>query len=123
MKKKVLIIDDEPAIGEMLTTILESQGYEVMVAYEGQSGLALLEKHPPHVLLLDYMLPGMDGIEILCEARHRWPGLPVIMITAYGSPELNIKANKFSVIEVISKPFETSHLLGLIAKSTGTAGI
>jgi threonyl-tRNA synthetase len=62
MKRRVLIIDDEPAIGEMLTTILEAQGYEVAVAYDGPSGLAELERHPPHVLLLDYMLPGMDGI-------------------------------------------------------------
>ena len=114
MKRRVLIIDDEPAIGEMLTTILEAQGYEVAVAYDGPSGLAELERHPPHVLLLDYMLPGMDGIEILCEARHRWPGLPVVMITAYGSPELNIRANKFSVIEVVSKPFDTDHLLEVI---------
>ncbi len=114
MKRRVLIIDDEPAIGEMLTTILEAQGYEVAVAYDGPSGLVELERHPPHVLLLDYMLPGMDGIEILCESRHRWPGLPVVMITAYGSPELNIRANKFSVIEVVSKPFDTDHLLEVI---------
>jgi DNA-binding NtrC family response regulator len=118
MKKHVLVIDDEPAVCELLSTVLEDAGYEVSVAYDGPSGLESIERKPPHVLLLDFMLPGMDGIEVLCEARHRWPTLPVIIITAFGTPELTIKANKFSVIEVVSKPFDTNKLLDLIAKVT-----
>lgn len=118
MKKRVLIVDDEPSVGEMLQTILEAEGYEVGITYDGPSGLAEIERHPPHVLLLDFMLPGMDGIEVLCEARHRWPTLPVIIITAFGTPELSMKATKFSVIEVVSKPFDTDKLLALIAKAT-----
>lgn len=118
MKKRILIIDDEPDIGELLTTFFKAKGYEVGVACDGASGLAEMERRPPHVLLLDYILPNMDGIEILCEARHRWPGLPVVMITGYNSPELNIRANKFSVIAVISKPFDTNHLLDVIERIT-----
>ncbi|MBU1355051.1 MAG: response regulator [Candidatus Edwardsbacteria bacterium] len=115
MSKKIMIIDDEPAVGEMMTTLLESEGYEAMVAYDGQDGLEQMGKTPADLLLLDYMLPGMDGIEVLCEVRHRWPELPVIMITAFGSPELKARANKFKVVDVVSKPFDTQKLLEQIA--------
>lgn len=115
MSKKIMIIDDEPAVGEMMTTLLESEGYEAMVAYDGQEGLEQMGKHPADLLLLDYMLPGMDGIEVLCEVRHRWPELPVIIITAFGSPELRARAGKFNVIDVVSKPFDTQKLLEQIA--------
>lgn len=115
MSKKIMIIDDEPAVGEMMTTLLESEGYEAMVAYDGPDGLEQMGKKPADLLLLDYMLPGMDGIEVLCEVRHRWPELPVIIITAFGSPELRARAGKFNVIDVVSKPFDTLKLLEQIA--------
>jgi DNA-binding response OmpR family regulator len=118
MNKKVLIIDDEPSIGEMLTNLLESHGYIVSTALDGPTGLAEIERNPPHVLLLDYMLPGMDGIEVLCEARHHWPNLPVIMITGYSSPDLHSRAIKFSVLEVVTKPFDTDKLLQVLEKAT-----
>lgn len=117
MNKKIMIIDDEPAVGEMMTTLLEAEGYEAIVAYDGQDGLKQMNNSPADLLLLDYMLPGMDGIEVLCEVRQRWPKLPVIIITAFGSPELRARAGKFNVIDVVSKPFDTQKLLDQIAAS------
>jgi DNA-binding response OmpR family regulator len=115
MNKRIMIIDDEPAVGEMMSTLLEAEGYEAVVAYDGQDGLEQMNKGSVDLLLLDYMLPGMDGIEVLCEVRHRWPDLPVIIVTAFGSPELRARASKFNVVDVVSKPFDTEKLLEQIS--------
>lgn len=115
MAKTVMIIDDEPSVGEMMSALLEAEGFQARVAYDGQDGLEQMARQPADLLLLDYMLPGMDGIEVLCEVRQRWPSLPVILITAFGSPELRSRAGKFKVLDVVSKPFDTSKLLEQIA--------
>jgi hypothetical protein len=114
MNKRLLVVDDEPTIGELLAAIFETRGFDVSVAFDGPTGLAMLEKEPANIMLLDYMMPGMDGIEVLCEARLRWPDLPVIIITAYGSPDLRAKAKKLNVVDVVSKPFDDSRLIDLV---------
>jgi DNA-binding response OmpR family regulator len=115
MAKTVMIIDDEPSVGEMMSALLEAEGFQALVAYDGQDGLRQMDHEPVDLLLLDYMLPGMDGIEVLCEVRQKWPLLPVILITAFGSPELRNRAGKFRVLDVVSKPFDTNKLMEQIA--------
>src|SRR5262249_61054840 len=81
----ILIVDDEAAIRESLETLLAIEGYNVEAAPTPEEGLALLAASPRDLVLLDFALPDRNGLEGLDEIRQRDPGLPVIMITAYGT--------------------------------------
>src|SRR5258707_7772275 len=81
----VLIIDDEAEIRESLQTLLEMEGFAVETAISGEAGLQRIGEHPFDLGLLDLALPGRDGMEILAHIRAHEIGLPVIMITAYGT--------------------------------------
>src|SRR5260370_38731993 len=83
----ILIIDDEAAIRESLQTLLELEGYRVEIAEDGEEGLARIATEPFDVALLDYALPGRNGLEILAHIRDRDPQLAVIMITPFGTVE------------------------------------
>src|SRR5437870_3456661 len=79
--QRVLVIEDDPDTQQMLTVILRSEGYDVLAAGNGSLGLELLRKMGPDLVVLDWMLPGMDGIEVLQRARE-FSSVPVIMLTA-----------------------------------------
>ncbi len=81
----VLIIDDEAEIRESLQTLLELEGFAVETAATGEAGLQRIGEHPFDLILLDLTLPGRNGMEILAEIRAQETGLPVIMITSYGT--------------------------------------
>ena len=84
MKGKVLLVDDEPDAQQTYRDILESDGYEVTVAGTGEAAVALIDGYRPDVILLDIMLPGVDGIEIARRLSRRpdTHGIPIVMITA-----------------------------------------
>src|SRR6266478_8743088 len=84
-KGLILVVDDESEIREGLELLLSSEGYSVSSAGTGEAGLARLEEQPFDLVLLDVSLPDRNGIELLREIRERAPGLPVVLITAYGS--------------------------------------
>jgi DNA-binding NtrC family response regulator len=88
----VLIIDDEAEIRESLQTLLEMEGFAVETAADGEAGLQRIGEHPFDLILLDLALPGRNGMEILAEIRSHETGLPVIMITAYGTVENAVHA-------------------------------
>jgi DNA-binding NtrC family response regulator len=88
----VLIIDDEAEIRESLQTLLEMEGFAVETAVSGEAGVQRIGEHPFDLILLDLALPGRDGMEILAEIRSHETGLPVIMITAYGTVENAVRA-------------------------------
>src|SRR5437763_17070303 len=87
----VLIVDDEAGIRESLQTLLELEGYRVEIAGDGEEGLARLASEPFDVVLLDYALPGRNGLEVLADLRDRDPQITVIMITAFGTVENAVK--------------------------------
>ena len=84
---KVLVADDEPDFVTLLTARLRANGYEVVAAQDGEEALAQIRRERPDVVLLDILLPKMDGLKVLREIRREDKRLPIFMITAYASPE------------------------------------
>jgi len=113
----ILIIDDEAAIRESLETLLAIEGYNVEAARSAEEGLAMLAASPRDLVLLDFALPDRNGIEVLEEIRDRDPGLPVIMITAYGTVENAVKAIQAGATNFIQKPWDNEKLLADVRAS------
>jgi DNA-binding NtrC family response regulator len=107
----ILIIDDEAAIRESLETLLDLEGYTVCGAETGQEGLARIAERPFELVLLDFALPDINGMELLREIRERDPQLSVIMITAYGTVENAVKAMQGGAVNFIQKPWDNEKLL------------
>lgn len=113
----ILIIDDEAAIRESLETLLAIEGYNVEAARSAEEGLAMLAASPRDLVLLDFALPDRNGIEVLDEIRQRDAGLPVIMITAYGTVENAVKAIQAGATNFIQKPWDNEKLLADVRAS------
>jgi len=113
----ILIIDDEAAIRESLETLLAIEGYSVEAARSAEEGLAMLAASPRDLVLLDFALPDRNGIEVLDEIRQRDSGLPVIMITAYGTVENAVKAIQAGATNFIQKPWDNEKLLADVRAS------
>ncbi|HEU5233085.1 MAG TPA: sigma-54 dependent transcriptional regulator [Terriglobales bacterium] len=113
----ILIVDDEAAIRESLETLLAIEGYNVEAARSAEEGLAMLAASPRDLVLLDFALPDRNGIEVLEEIRDRDPGLPVIMITAYGTVENAVKAIQAGATNFIQKPWDNEKLLADVRAS------
>lgn len=123
MAPRVLLAEDEPNIVESLTFLLERAGFGVTVVSDGQGALTAALETPPHVMILDVMLPTLDGFEILRRLRadDRGRAVPVIMLTAKGQradreAALNSGADLF-----ISKPFSNSGLIEAVRRLAGAA--
>ena len=115
----VLIVDDEVEIRESLEALLEMEGYEVQVAGDGEEGLARIGEHPFDLVLLDYALPGRNGMEILQDIRGHDPLLSVIMITAYGTVENAVNAMQAGAANFIQKPWDNEKLLADVRATVG----
>src|SRR3954465_6188942 len=107
----ILIIDDEAAIRESLETLLDLEGYSIESAENGEEGRARLDARPFDLVLLDFALPDMNGLEVLAEIRDRDPQLAVIMITAYGTVENAVRAVQAGATNFIQKPWDNEKLL------------
>ncbi len=102
--KTILIVEDEQTISRVLAVYLKHEGYEVVQAYDGVEGLELFSQRKPDLVLLDVMLPGMDGWAILKEIR-KTSACPVIMLTALGDIDYRLKGLNQGADDYISKPF------------------
>jgi len=114
--KIVLVIDDDPMMIEMVKDFLGSYGYHVIPARTGQEALAKAEISKPDVLILDVMMPGMDGYETCRSLKQdaRLSGVPVIMFTAGTDPKFNQRAFKAGADFCLSKPFEMDRFLNMV---------
>jgi DNA-binding NtrC family response regulator len=110
MSKTVLIIDDEKTIRWSLGEALKESGYEVLDAEDGEKGLALFRERSADVALIDLKLPRESGIDILKHIKGTDPGLPVIMMTAYGEVETAVEAMKNGAYDFVLKPFALEKL-------------
>jgi DNA-binding NtrC family response regulator len=115
----VLIIDDEAEIRESLQTLLEMEGFAVETAATGEAGLQRIGEHPFDLILLDLTLPGRNGMEILAEIRAHETGLPVIMITAFGTVENAVRAMQGGAVNFVQKPWDNEKLLADIRATVG----
>ncbi len=110
MAASILIIDDEALTLTNLRRALTKDGYEVTIADSGETGIDLFRKNRPNLVLLDLMLPGVDGIEVLKQIKSVEPNTVVIMITAYEIIEKAIEAMKLGAYDYLMKPFRINEL-------------
>jgi two-component system response regulator AtoC len=111
---KILAIDDDSIIRTLLTNILTKAGYEVVTAADGESGLELAVSTNPDLVVTDFQMPGISGLEVLTELQRTQPGLPVILLTAHGDVALTIKSIQLGAYDFIEKPIQMQELLDVI---------
>lgn len=119
--KRVLLAEDEPNIVESLTFLLGKAGFDVVTETDGRAALEAVLGEPPDVLILDVMLPGLDGFEILRRLRAdaRGQGLRIIMLTAKGQREDRETALGNGADLFITKPFSNAELVAAVARLAG----
>jgi len=127
-EKTVLIVDDEAAIREMLSVALQMAGYQCLEAQDAQTAHALIVDHQPDIILLDWMMPGVSGIE-LARRLKREPAsadIPIIMLTARSEEDNKIQGLEAGADDYITKPFSPRELvarLKAVLRRTASAGI
>ena len=115
--KKILVVDDEESMRHMLSLILKREGYEVLTAEGGKEALALVEGKLFDFLLLDVVMPGMDGLELLKAVKDRKVEATVIMMSAHGNLETAVEAMKTGAYDYVSKPFKPDEILLTLRKA------
>ena len=112
-KKKILIIEDEKALARLLELALTHEGYETKTEYDGDRGFEDVSRYEPDLILLDLMLPGMDGIEI-CRKVREFSFVPILMLTARGETVDKVTGLDCGANDYMTKPFEMDELLARI---------
>jgi len=110
---KILVVDDDPAISEMLTIVLESEGLKPIPVMDGNDAVPAFEEHEPDLILLDLMLPGMNGVDI-CRAIRRESSVPIVMLTAKTDTVDVVLGLESGADDYITKPFKPKELIARI---------
>lgn len=113
---RVLVVDDEPDVVSLLTLMLKSQGYEVLAATDGQAGLEKARTEKPDLILLDIMLPRLDGYKVarMLKYDEKFSHIPIIMLTAKVQEKDREMGLEMGADEYFTKPFDTSVLLAKV---------
>ena len=120
-QKKILIVDDEIGIQNLLTRVLKSEGYDIRTANNGEDAIVLAEEDTPDLVLCDIVMPVMDGIATLEALKLLSSKIEVIMLTAHSTVENAVKAMKLGAADYIKKPFDVEELKVVIEKTLGVA--
>jgi two-component system, NtrC family, response regulator GlrR len=113
-KPRLLLVDDDPSLLRLLTLRLEGEGYQVISADSAEAALPLLSKHSVDVVLSDLRMPGLDGMSLFDEIAKRYPGLPVVLMTAHGSIPEAVAATQRGVFGFLTKPLNTNELRDIL---------
>lgn len=113
MPERILVVDDEPAIVELITYNLKRAGLEVLSAHNGEEGLALSRTENVDLVILDLMLPGMDGLEV-CKELRKTSGVPILMLTARGEEIDRVIGFEIGADDYVTKPFSPRELVGRV---------
>jgi two-component system, OmpR family, response regulator VicR len=113
MEKKILVVDDEKPIADILQFNLKKEGYDVYSAYDGNEALAMVEEVQPDLILLDIMLPLKDGMEVCREVRKKYD-MPIIMLTAKDSEIDKVLGLELGADDYVTKPFSTRELIARV---------
>jgi len=114
-KIRILIVDDEPSVGDALKLLLEANGYEVVHVTSGRAGLDESRKRHFHVAILDLFLTDAYGLHLIQDIQHQQPAMRTLLITGHGCPEIFAEAKRLGAIGALSKPFQPAEILTLIA--------
>ena len=113
---RFLVVDDEESIRRLCVTVADSLGFACSEASNGEAALAVLEKHPAHIVLTDLVMPEMSGIEFLEQARSMLPRTEIAVMTGHGSIETAVQAMKLGAYDYITKPFSSLEELRLLLR-------
>jgi DNA-binding response OmpR family regulator len=105
MGHRVLVVDDDPIVSDVVRRYLEQAGCAVRLAADGAAGLAAVDAERPDLVVLDLMMPGIDGLEVCRRLRDQQPTLPVIMLTALGEEVDRVLGLEVGADDYVSKPF------------------
>lgn len=114
----ILVVDDELSMREFLKILLEKEGYRMLTAADGREALDLAEQNSVDLVVSDIRMPGMSGLELLATLKEKDPELPVIMITAFASPDDAVTAMKNGAFDYITKPFNVDEIKSVIYSAT-----
>jgi two-component system response regulator VicR len=122
VKKKIMVVDDEPDTVDLVKLVLETEGYEIMVAYGGQEALDMIKVDRPDLVLLDIMMPQMDGWAVRKKIveNEETKDIPVVMLTAKAQPiDKMIGLHVVGVTDYITKPFGRKELIDSVKRIVG----
>ncbi len=122
MAKKILVVDDEPDIMEVSTVRLKHLGYEIIPAIDAEEALAILQKDIPDLILLDLLLPKMQGDELckILKSDDKFKNIPVILFTASAvRPSIPARVKEMGADDCVLKPFDPEELLSKVKKFIG----
>ncbi len=110
--RSILVVDDERGFCDVVSVILESQGYEVHMAHHANDAFGLLDKTIPGLILTDMMMPEVDGVTLIKRLQETpaWADIPVIVVSAYSEPEIQENAFEAGAAAFMCKPFSASEL-------------
>ncbi len=116
---RILVVDDELFVRELLLEFLSTEGYEVSLADSGEKAVELMQTQPADVALVDLKMPGIDGIETLKQIKRIVPDALVIIMTGYPTVESSIEALRQGAYDYVTKPFKLNDLKSSIEKALG----
>ncbi len=116
-KRKILVADDDPLIVKMIEITLRKENYEISVARDGEEAINKIKEIKPHLIFLDYIMPKLNGLEVLKWVKRNYPEIIVIMITAYGSEILAVDLMKAGADDYIKKPFSVKNIIKVCENS------
>lgn len=114
MEKRILVVDDEPSIVKLVQYNLEKEGFQVDCAYDGKTALVMAEQEPPDLLVLDLMLPKMDGLDICRRLRKRDVHIPILILTAKSDEFDKVLGLELGADDYMTKPFSIRELIARV---------
>lgn len=105
MTQRVLVVDDDQTVSDVIRRYLENDGFQVSLAADGEAALAAVQRQAPHLVVLDLMLPRVNGLQVCRELRARPDGVPIIMLTARGDESDRILGLQLGADDYLTKPF------------------
>lgn len=116
-QRKVLVVDDDPVVGESFNRVLSRKGYAVITAANGDEALAKMQAERYDLVFTDLRMPGMDGLEVAEQVKARQPWTPVVIVTGYGSKPSEDRARALGVSEFLNKPLSPEMIEDSAAKA------
>jgi nitrogen regulation protein NR(I) len=118
---RILVIEDDTRSAQSLERLLKSQGYAVTLCHCGDDGFARLEQEAFDLVITDFRLPGVDGLELVRQLHATKPRLPIVLMTAFGTTEMAIEATKHGAFEYLLKPFDVAEMLEVVKRAVAGA--
>ena len=116
IRSKILVVDDAGPVVILCVNVLQALGYAIKAANRGETAIDLVRKEPFDLLVVDYKMPGMNGFDVLGQAREIRPLMACMLMTAHGTPDIVNEATRLGFDYILLKPFTPSELRGAVDK-------